>query len=227
MAYRTTAKMAERKEVRRRTLLEAAAHLFGRRGYHATTVPAIVAGANSSTGSFYAYFRNKEDVFAAVLEELGERVAAAMSPGEESDPLRRIEHAVEALFNFLARNPEDARILIVESSGLSPELEKVRRKILSRHAEVVQQMIESQPSAFAETIPPIAARCLVGAVFESLCSWLEAGADRWKRAEQVAREVAAYNVRALRARDESLSGPRFRVPPGEQERSRAGVANQK
>jgi len=33
----------------------------------------IVAASDSSVGSFYAHFRNKEDVFAAVLEVLGAR----------------------------------------------------------------------------------------------------------------------------------------------------------
>lgn len=62
MVYRTTRRMAERKEARRKKLLSAAIGIFGRKGYHAATVPMIVRAANSSVGSFYFYFRNKEDV---------------------------------------------------------------------------------------------------------------------------------------------------------------------
>lgn len=75
MAYRTTPKMALRKEARRTKLLNTAVRIFGKRGYHAATVPMIVRASGSSTGSFYFYFRNKEDVFAAALERFGERVS--------------------------------------------------------------------------------------------------------------------------------------------------------
>ena len=64
MVYRKTKATEERKEARRRLILDSATRLFGKHGYHATTVPMIVAEAESSTGSFYMYFRNKEDVFA-------------------------------------------------------------------------------------------------------------------------------------------------------------------
>ena len=79
MAYRTTAKMADRKEARRKRLLKAAIGIFGRKGYHSTTVPMIVRAAKSSVGSFYFYFGNKEDVFAAALEALGEQISSSLN----------------------------------------------------------------------------------------------------------------------------------------------------
>jgi AcrR family transcriptional regulator len=78
LAYRKTPATIARKDARRKTLLDAATRLFGRCGYHASTVPMIVAEADSSVGSFYAHFRNKEDVFAAVLDALGEKVMDAV-----------------------------------------------------------------------------------------------------------------------------------------------------
>jgi AcrR family transcriptional regulator len=152
-------------------------------------------------GSFYAHFRNKEDVFAAVLEALGRQVTELMDQARvsQSDPLLGLSYAVEVLFLFLAENPGEARILIVESSGLSPRLEKVRRDLLRQHASLVRQALESAPEASSLVNPAIAARCLVGAVFESLCSWLEESpADRPSAAE-VARAVADYNSRAIRS----------------------------
>ena len=79
MAYKTSAATVARKLARRNTLLEAATQLFGSYGYHAATVPMIVAEAGSSVGSFYAHFRNKEDIFAAVLEALVDQ-ARMMAP---------------------------------------------------------------------------------------------------------------------------------------------------
>jgi len=127
MVYRKTLATAARRDARRKILLDAATRLFGGYGYHAATVPMIVAEAGSSVGSFYAHFRNKEDVFASVLEALGEQLTDLMEEARvsQADPLLGISRAVESLFMFLAENPREARILIVESSGLSPRLEQV------------------------------------------------------------------------------------------------------
>jgi len=200
MAYRKTPATAARKDARRKTILDAATRLFGANGYHATTVPMIVAESDSSVGSFYAHFRNKEDIFTAVLEALGEKVTEVMHQARDSqdDALLGIRCAVESLFLFLADNPGEARILIVESSGLSPRLERMRRAILRQYAEQVCQTLESAPGASRVSAPAIAARCLVGAVFESLCSWLEESPNDRQPAAEVARAVADYNSHAIR-----------------------------
>jgi TetR/AcrR family fatty acid metabolism transcriptional regulator len=200
MVYRRTLAAAARKDARRKLLLDAATSLFGSLGYHAATVPMIVAEAKSSVGSFYAHFRNKEDIFAATLETLGEKVSELMRQAKISqpDPLLGICRAVESVFLYLAQNPREARILIVESSGLSPRLEQVRRNLLGQHVGHVYQTLAANPADFSVVNPAIASRCLVGAVFESLCSWLEQNPIERPPVAEVARAVADYNSRAIR-----------------------------
>jgi AcrR family transcriptional regulator len=200
MVYRKTPAAAVRKEARRKLILDAATQLFGDCGYHAATVPMIVAEAHSSIGSFYAHFRNKEDVFAAVLETLGEKVSELIRQAKASqpDPLHGIRCAVESVFLYLAQNPQEARILIVESSSLTPRLEQVRRGLIGQHTGLVSQMLELGPVSCSQEDPATAARCLVGSVFESLYNWLEQNPANRPSAEKTARAVADYNARAIR-----------------------------
>ena len=200
MVYRKTQATEERKVARRRQVLDAATKLFGKHGYHATTVPMIVQEADISTGSFYMYFRNKEDVFNAALEELGQAIALVMDEMKKAqpDPLKRMSQGAETVFMFLAENPEQARILLVESSGLSPRLDKTRRAIVLRQEDEVRQTLESAPSLFSVENAMIAARCVAGATFEAVYCWLEEDPKTRMPAADVARAVARFNTQAVK-----------------------------
>src|SRR3979409_237103 len=52
-----------------RKLLDAGAQVFAQRGYHAARVDNIVKLADTSHGTFYLYFANKEDLFGALTSE--------------------------------------------------------------------------------------------------------------------------------------------------------------
>lgn len=195
MAYHTTPKMAQRKERQRANLLETAVKLFGKHGFHATTVPMIVKAADASTGTFYFYFRNKEDVFAAALESFGARIAAALNQAIDAaapEPKDKMRAAVERLVTFMAEHPTEARIFIVETSGLGGRLQQIRRKIVDGHADAVQAALALlNPRLDAEVV----ARCWVGAVYEAVFHWLEQPAARRPAAHLVARAVADFNLR--------------------------------
>ncbi len=64
-------------------LLDAGVEVFGSRGYHAARVDDVVQAAGVSHGTFYLYFANKEELFAALAERCsGELSALAVSFGD-------------------------------------------------------------------------------------------------------------------------------------------------
>jgi AcrR family transcriptional regulator len=72
-----------------RKLLDAGAQVFATRGYHAARVDDVVKLARTSHGTFYLYFANKEDLFAALtaevvtaMHELAEALPA-LAPGAD------------------------------------------------------------------------------------------------------------------------------------------------
>jgi AcrR family transcriptional regulator len=57
-----------------RKLLDAGAQVFAQRGYHAARVDDIVKLADTSHGTFYLYFSNKEDLFRALAVDVAEQM---------------------------------------------------------------------------------------------------------------------------------------------------------
>jgi len=206
VVYRTTPKMALRKEAHRAKFLQTTIRLFGTQGYHATTVPDIVQASGSSTGAFYFYFRNKEDVFAAALEFIGEQVSAALNKAISSageDTFSQMRTAVETLIVYLAEHPYEARVLIVESSGMTPRVAKVRRTIIASHCRSVEQALVSASASLPRLDPRVVASCWVGAVHEAVYQWLETPKGQRTKAETLAQDVSNFNLRGIGAKETS------------------------
>ncbi|MDD5011656.1 MAG: TetR/AcrR family transcriptional regulator [Phycisphaerae bacterium] len=67
--HSTERKLTPKGEQRRKELLEKALELFGEKGFRATTVDDIVKAASTGKGTFYWYWKSKEDIFRELLTE--------------------------------------------------------------------------------------------------------------------------------------------------------------
>ena len=67
-------KRALTKENNRRVILDAARGVFGRDGYRTATVRDIINSTPLASGTFYNYFRSKEEVYAALRDEMAHQV---------------------------------------------------------------------------------------------------------------------------------------------------------
>ena len=202
MVYRKTDNTLKKKELSRQQFIREATRLFGEHGFHQTTVPMIVAATGKSTGAFYIHFRNKEDVFAAAMEALDRRITAAVEEAAAAagpDVLAHVRAAVRGMVRFLAANPGEARILLVESSGLGERLERVRRQAIAGHARGVEHTLRAIASQLPRMDLAVAARCWVGAVYEAAFHWLEQPPAERMPAEELAEAIAAFNLRGIGA----------------------------
>jgi AcrR family transcriptional regulator len=103
-------------------LLAAAEELFGERSYGRTTVADICARAGMATGSFYAYFDSKAEIFAAVVRTINRDLRRAMAVAVEKadDSQRARERACfRAFFDMVSRRPWIDRI-VRESEFVAP-----------------------------------------------------------------------------------------------------------
>lgn len=103
-------------------LLSAAEHLFGERSYRRTTVADVCAQAGMATGSFYAHFDSKADIFAAVIRQINADVRAAQAEAirlAENSQRARERASFRAYFDLMSRRPWIYRI-VREAEFLAP-----------------------------------------------------------------------------------------------------------
>lgn len=106
--------LRERKQqATRERLLGTALELFGARGYEATTMDDIAAGADVSRATVFNYFPRKEEFLLAWVEGRREQIAAllAREQAEGIDTLTRIEHVFALLADRLEADADANRAL--------------------------------------------------------------------------------------------------------------------
>ncbi len=107
---RADGKRASTKAANRRAILTAARRVFALIGYEATTVRDIIRETELASGTFYNYFKSKEEVFQAIAEDSTQRFRAHLSEVREraSSLEDYIEGGFRAYFSFIARENEEA-----------------------------------------------------------------------------------------------------------------------
>ncbi|NEE03218.1 TetR/AcrR family transcriptional regulator [Phytoactinopolyspora halotolerans] len=81
---------------RREQILAAARRCFVREGFHQTSMADIFAEANLSAGAVYGHFRSKNEIIAAIAEDVILQVAQAVEPTFAREPTPRLDEAVQA-----------------------------------------------------------------------------------------------------------------------------------
>jgi AcrR family transcriptional regulator len=95
-------------------LLRAGRLRFGRHGFDAVSLEAIVAEARVTTGAIYHHFAGKKGLFLAVAEEIERELLTVAAQVEEADPWLRTEMAFAALIAACAA-PDVQRIIFLDA----------------------------------------------------------------------------------------------------------------
>lgn len=134
-----------RAEATRHQLVQAACTVFADRGYRGATVAAITAQAETAHGTFYLYFKNREDVFLHVVTDmLDELYQHSFTPiedlPEQPDPLT-VRERIAAFLETCARYGPLWRALL-EGTLASPAVEahwlEQRRRFLDTLADRIR-----------------------------------------------------------------------------------------
>jgi AcrR family transcriptional regulator len=125
----------------REALLEAALSVMSGKGVHDSRIEDITQAADVAKGSFYAHFRDKDDILAAVLrrvlDDLRQRLEGGPVAGKPVSA--RVRFVVEAQASLVEGRPglvvllHQSRGLVMQRKGVFPRV----RKVLAEHVEVV------------------------------------------------------------------------------------------
>ena len=190
----------------RRALLAAAREASGERGYGPTSIDEIVRRAGLTKGALYHHFRDKDDLFEAVVEEVKREVtnvvgAAFVEAAERLDPIETIVAGSQAYIDAHA-DPAVQRITILDARSV---LDAATRRDLDARYEVavVRGALRRAMRVGAIDTQPLAtlAHIVAGALAEA-CA-LVAEADDTEAARAEAGAVVARLLEGLRAAPES------------------------
>lgn len=148
----------------RTNLIEAARFIFERDGYLDARLTDITAQAKCSTGSFYTYFDNKEEIFDAVLEAAKEDMLhpKMVRLTDSNDPYTIIEASNRAYFESYARNAK-LMGLLEQVASIDPKFRQIRRlrsaEFIRRNARGIEAL-QKQGIVDADLDPLMASRAL-------------------------------------------------------------------
>lgn len=94
----------------RKALIESAASLFSARWYGIVSVAEICRSANLSNGAFYRHFKNKEEIFCAILDYVVGQIESALAPLAQIEPNDRLRQFVRIIYDFSQNNTPLVRV---------------------------------------------------------------------------------------------------------------------
>ncbi len=121
--------MAKKTE-RQTRILQSASRLFSEKRFDEVLMDEVAQAASVGKGTLYRYFRDKEDLYFAVVfdgiaqlrEELHCGAAAA------TDPLARLEATLRAIVSFLSSNRFFFRLMAIEDSKAESKKSEFRQR---------------------------------------------------------------------------------------------------
>ncbi|SNR87366.1 TetR/AcrR family transcriptional regulator [Actinomadura mexicana] len=185
------ATVAEHRARQLRTLLDAARDLVAQEGIDALSLAALARRVGLSRPSLYEYFRSKDDLVAAVVEEELPRWAAVVEDALSgpADLDGKVEAYIRAQLEVMTDGRHAAAVALVEHALAQPALDRIR----TGHAQLLRPLAAALAEAGVPE-PALRARLIQGLV--------DAAAGLAQRdpsgAETVVAAALAQAVRGLR-----------------------------
>jgi TetR/AcrR family transcriptional regulator, cholesterol catabolism regulator len=134
---------------RKGQILDEAARLFGRRGYHATSMRDIGDATGLLAGSLYAHIASKEDLLHEIVVRAAGEFLSALEALEAQplEPEDRLRLAMRAHVSVVARNLDAAWVFHHEWKSLTGERLAEIRRLRRRYEGIWDDVVAELPGA--------------------------------------------------------------------------------
>lgn len=133
--------MSDARDARER-IIEQATRLFVEHGYHGISMREIAEQAGVSKAGLYYHFRDKEDLFLAILTANIEQIEAIVAQARSQEPTTRAR-ITRILTEIGARAPEQRAIIRLASQELSQLSPQARQIFVQLYHQKFTGQIES------------------------------------------------------------------------------------
>jgi AcrR family transcriptional regulator len=180
----------------RRILLDIATQEFAAHGFHAVSVAGLCRTAGVANGTFYLYFKNKEEVFSEVVAEAMLQLAQALrDPARQAmSPRERDRFDVEVMVSFIAERHDLFRVLVTEHGLRTQERDSLIDMFATQRARELRAGVrrgEYRAQLHAETV----AYAEVGLTNEIMQRWVRK--PRWLTKQRLIEELCRVRQRLL------------------------------
>ena len=112
-------------DLSRGQLLDAAEEVFGRKGFHDTTLKEIAELAEFSVGSVYSFFENKDDLYLNVFLRRGAEFLPGMEAvAADGTPSERLHRLADFEVGFFREHPHFGRLYLRSAGSTLPIIEE-------------------------------------------------------------------------------------------------------
>ncbi|MEO8397784.1 MAG: TetR/AcrR family transcriptional regulator, partial [Chloroflexota bacterium] len=163
----------------RERILDAALSIFSNKGYHDTRMDEIVEASDTSKGSIYFYFPNKERLFLALVDQFADllerRVIEAVEQQEQG--IMQVRAALQACLETFGRYRRPAKILLVQAVGLGTVFEKKRVEVNDRFANLIRKYLDESITIgdIAPVDTEVVSYAWMGAIYGIVIRWVYTG----------------------------------------------------
>jgi AcrR family transcriptional regulator len=143
LAGRREERRLRQQDISRSQLLDAAEEVFGRKGFHETTLKEVAELAEFAVGSVYSFFENKDDLFRQIFIRRGEEFMPellAIVHDAELGPVDQLHALVDFEIGFFRSHPHFGRLYLRYSSATSLSTDSEIDAVMKERYEDAMQL---------------------------------------------------------------------------------------
>jgi len=142
---RPSPRRQERKRQRQGNILAAAFEVFATHGFEAARLDEVARRAGVAKGTIYLYFRDKEELFRAVVRTLVQRKIAAIPETVQGTGEQMLRELISRMYGLVVTNDKVRAIvrLLIAEGGRFPQLSEIyHREVIGPGMKAVRQILQ-------------------------------------------------------------------------------------